>query len=94
MPIDEQLDALCVTQRTHKSVQACRLRSIRRRGTLIGFRARIGRGAARCGIPSERPIAVDVAAEAGRVVGGRLAILAPEAICGLRVDKPVRIDER
>lgn len=57
----------------------------------VGFGAGVGGGAA-CDFPFVRPVAVDVAADAGVSADG-LTILAPETVGGLCVDKAVWVDD-
>lgn len=90
VPVDEQLDAGAVAELAHELVEALVLGRVGGGLAFVGLGARVRGGAEGVRVPGEGPVAVDVAADAGLVAGGRgrLPVLAPEAVGCLRIHEP------
>jgi hypothetical protein len=89
--VDEHLDSVGRSERVEVRRKHLRLWRVALGRSLEVLGTRVRRGASGH-VPHERPVAVDVVAEAG-AASGRLAVLAPQALRGLGVAEAVRVDD-
>ena len=87
MEVDEQLDARSIAQLVDEGSETMVLGRVGGGFAFVGRRAGVGACAAWVRGPAEGPVAVYVAAVAGRGDGAWLSVFAPEAVVLLGVDE-------
>lgn len=87
VPVDVELDPLRVADVAQELVEALVFGRVGGGFAPVGLRARVRGRAAVVGVPSEFPVPVYVASEAGAVAGAGLPVLSPESLGGLGVNE-------